>query len=265
MIDKASVLFIPHGGGPLPLLDEASHLELNRFLRGYRETIEKPDAIIIISAHWEAETVSITAHPKPELIFDYYGFPDKSYQYEYPAPGSPKLASDMQILLRKNNIDCALNFDRGFDHGVFIPLMLMYPDVDIPCIQLSLSSSLDASLHIEIGEALNSLQSRNLLILGSGFSFHNISKLLGKMSRSNREKNDEFEAWLKTVCCDSTLTEVDRKSQLGDWLDAPNARFCHPREEHLLPLHVCYGFAGTNAEQIFSGDVYGASVSAFGW
>jgi 4,5-DOPA dioxygenase extradiol len=168
-------------------------------------------------------------------------------------------------LLVKNNIDCVLDSGRGFDHGVFIPLMLMYPEADITCIQLSLSSTLDAGFHVEIGEALNPLKSRNLLVVGSGFSFHNTSELLQAMTPAGRQKNDEFEAWLKAACCDSTLTESDRKARLGNWLDAPNARFCHPREEHLLPLHVCYGFAGTVAEKMFSGEVYGASVSAFGW
>lgn len=249
----------------MPLLDESSHIEMNRFLRGYPETIEEPDAIIVVSAHWEAETISATAHPKPDLLFDYYGFPDECYQYQYQAPGHPQLASDVQSMLAKNEIDCSLDTQRGLDHGVFVPLMLMYPDADIPCIQLSLSSNLDANFHIEIGEALGELKSRNLLIIGSGFSFHNMSELSKGVAGSSREKNNEFEAWLKTVCCDLKISESDRKLKLGNWLEAPNAQFCHPREEHLLPLQVCYGIAATAATQVFSGEVYGASVSAFSW
>jgi len=265
MTNAATVLYIPHGGGPLPLLDEVGYKNMNAFLRGFRQTIEKPDAIVIVSAHWEEPCVSITANPEPPLLFDYFGFPPETYEYQYPVAGQPELASQAQQLLSKAGIDARLDQERGLDHGVFIPLMLMYPEAEIPCIQISLNNSLDAAYHIQLGKALADLKQQNLLILGSGYSFHNMSAFMSKHDDSIDEKNQAFESWLSQTCSDKGLSENEREQRLANWTQAPHARYCHPREEHLLPLQVCYGIAGAASKVPFQEQVTGFITSAYQW
>jgi 4,5-DOPA dioxygenase extradiol len=234
--NKGSVFFIPHGGGPLTLLNESMFHNMNEFLRKIPDMIQKPEAIIVISAHWEASTISITASQNPPMLYDYTGFPAESYELKYPAPGHPKLANRVAALLSKQGIDSRLDDERGFDHGVFIPLLMMYPEADIPCIQISLSSSLDAEFHIQVGRALASLKDDNLLILGSGYSFHNMAVMMAAKGILPNEKNQQFEAWLAQTCSDANLSDGEREQRLSNWENAPHARYCHPREEHLLPL-----------------------------
>ena len=238
---------------------------MNRFLQAWPATIEKPDAIIVISAHWEEPVVSITAAPAPSLLFDYYGFPAETYEYRYPAPGYPALATRVRDLLQQDGIDANLDADRAFDHGLFVPLMLMYPEADIPCIQISLAASLDAGEHVRIGQALTGLKSDNLLILGSGFSFHNMQALMSKRDDSIDPRNQEFETWLAQTCSDPGLPEAEREQRLIAWEQAPHARYCHPREEHLLPLQVCYGIAQGPANTVFQEPVAGFVASAYQW
>lgn len=240
---KPSSIFISHGGGPLPVLGDPYHAEMVTHLEAVAATIQKPSAIIVVSAHWEESIATITAHAKPPAIYDYYGFPPESYELKYPAPGDPDLAHRLQEVLEKNQIKTRLDAQRGFDHGLFIPLLLMYPNADIPCIQLSLLSSLDPAEHIRIGEALSQLACSDVLVLGSGFSFHNLKVLLGGEARNNGPENDAFEDWLINTCTSQSLAEDERVKRLIGWGKAPGARYCHPREEHLLPLHVCYGVA----------------------
>ena len=238
---KPSSIFISHGGGPLPLLGDPYHAEMVTHLEAVAATIEKPSAIIVVSAHWEESVATITAHAKPPIIYDYYGFPPESYELQYPAPGDPDLAHGLQEILERNQIRTRLDVERGFDHGLFVPLLLMYPNADIPCVQLSLLSGLDPAEHIRIGEALSQLACGDVLVLGSGFSFHNLKVLLGSEARNNDPENDAFEEWLINTCTSQSLTEDERVNRLIGWETAPGARYCHPREEHLLPLHVCYG------------------------
>lgn len=265
MSNNATILFFPHGGGPLPLLNEPGHAAMNRFLRSYPETIAKPDAIIVISAHWEEPVITVTAAASPPLLFDYTGFPAETYEYEYPSPGHPELADRVQSLLQQAGIDSSLDQERGFDHGMFVPLMLMYPSADIPCIQISLAASLDAAEHVRIGKALAELKSENLLILGSGFSFHNMKALMSKHDESIDPRNQEFETWLAQTCGDPGLTETEREQRLTNWEAAPHARYCHPREEHLLPLQVCYGIGQSAATTVFQEKVAGFIASAYQW
>lgn len=265
MKDKATILYIPHGGGPLPLLEEETYGNLNTYLRGFQHSIAKPDAIIVFSAHWEEPVVSITSNSSPGLLFDYYGFPPETYQYQYPAPGHPRLAQRAAALLREAGIDVRLDGERDLDHGVFIPLMLMYPEADIPCIQISLNNSLDAAFHIKLGSALSSLKTENLLVIGSGFSFHNM-RVLMRPQTADDAQNLAFEAWLAQTCSDPNLSEAEREQRLAHWEQAPGARHCHPREEHLLPLHVCYGMAGGFAEVDYQKPTVGYIVSsAYRW
>jgi len=266
MSNRTTVLFIPHGGGPLPLLGDPGHAAITRFLQDWPASIAKPDAIIVISAHWEEPVVSITASASPALLFDYYGFPPETYEYQYPAPGNPALAARTQGLLQQAGIDSNLDYQRGFDHGMFVPLMLMYPEADIPCIQVSLSASLDAGEHVSTGRSLAGLKSENLLILGSGFSFHNIQAVMSKRDDSIDPRNQAFEDWLAQTCSAPDLSAAEREKRLATWELAPHARYCHPREEHLLPLQVCCGVEqGAAATTVFQQPVAGFIASAYQW
>lgn len=236
-------VFISHGGGPLPLLGDPAHRELVSCLQGLAASMPKPEAIVVVSAHWEASVPTITAGSRPALIYDYYGFPPESYAIEYPCAGEPSLARDIQHLLGSNGIEARLDDARGLDHGVFVPLKLMYPQADIPCVQLSLVETLDARTHVEIGRALQTLADRKVLVIGSGSSFHNLKAFFMQERRELRRDNEAFEQWLQRVCTDRKIVEHHRCELLINWADAPGARFCHPREEHLIPLHVCYGIA----------------------
>ena len=168
-------------------------------------------------------------------------------------------------MLETAGIEARLDYERGFDHGLFVPLMLMYPAANIPCLQISLSSSLDATFHIELGRALAPLKNENLLILGSGFSFHNMQVMMGKQDDTIDEKNRQFEEWLAQTCSDPDLDLNERELRLIEWDRAPAARYCHPREEHLLPLHVCFGMARTQATTVFQDVVSGFISSAYQW
>ncbi|MBU0943060.1 MAG: dioxygenase [Proteobacteria bacterium] len=259
-----SVLFIPHGGGPLPLLGEESHEKLVAFLQGISQRFVEPAAIVVISAHWEEERATITSASAPPLLYDYSGFPDAAYKIEYPAPGHPILAHKMYDLLQESGVEARLDAHRPFDHGLFIPLKLMYPGAAIPCVQLSLLKSLDPERHIRIGRALSALRKENILILGSGFSFHNLRALLSDSGGPDTQ-NEAFNHWLVETCTNPVLSSAEREKRLIAWSDAPFARYCHPREEHLLPLHVCCGLTDSPAKIVFDGKVMGKKVSAFLW
>ena len=223
------------------MLGDPGHLEMVEHLGDIAATIQKPSGIVVISAHWEEPEATVTAHPKPPIIYDYYGFPAESYSLGYPAPGDPDLAASLVDTMTQMDVAARLDYERGFDHGLYIPLLLMYPEADIPCIQCSLLSSLAPEEHIQVGEALSSLARDNILVLGSGFSFHNLKELLDADAIGPDSENDAFESWLIDTCTSSEIDESTRTRRLIDWEHAPGARYCHPREEHLLPLHVCYG------------------------
>jgi aromatic ring-opening dioxygenase catalytic subunit (LigB family) len=260
---QGSVIFIPHGGGPMPLLGDSSHEELVHFLKNVKDLIHKPKAILMISAHWEEDIVSITSNEAPELIYDYYGFPEQAYQIKYPARGNPTLARKVFNLLQSKDIAAKLDSNRGFDHGMYVPLKLMYPKADIPCIQLSLVNTLDAQSHINIGKALKELLNDNILIVGSGFSFHNMKEF--RSSNDNDHKNEAFEKWLIDTCTNKETNFSQKEQALINWEKAPFARYCQPREEHLLPLHICLGAGSASAKLVFDRKVIGKKSSAFLW
>ncbi len=143
--------------------------------------------------------------------------------------------------------------------------MLMYPEADIPCIKVSLAASLDAAEHVRIGQALRGLNSENLLILGSGFSFHNMQALMSKSDDSIDPGNQAFEDWLTQACSAADLPAAERERRLVNWESAPQARYCYPREEHLLPLQVCYGVGQGVAKKVFQEPVAGFITSAYQW
>ena len=268
MAGKPTIIFLPHGGGPLPLLGDHKHKEMVDVLQKTAANIPRPDAIIMISAHWEEANPTITCHPGPSLLYDYYNFPDAAYQITYPAPGFPALAEAISAALGKNKFNPVLDQGRGFDHGMFVPLKIMYPNADIPCVQLSLLGSLDPRQHIDMGEALSQLiqaTDNNILIIGSGMSFHNMQAFLHKGKVEKDNNNIHFENWLIDTCTNKHIDEAQRTQALVQWEQAPHARYCHPREEHLLPLHVCYGAAKTACQQVVSLAVMNKKVSLLMW
>ena len=259
------VLFLSHGGGPLPLLGDKRHAQMVSCLTEIATQIEKPSAILVISAHWEGPKASVTAGEHPDIIYDYYGFPEESYRLQYPCPGHPELAAKVHDGLAAAGLDCVRDKERGFDHGLFVPLTIMFPDADIPCVQLSLLDSLDPESHLRMGEALRNLESENLLVIGSGFSFHNMQQFFAEETEASRAQNEAFDAWLRETCTSAALDENARRERLVNWEQAPGARFCHPREEHLLPLHVCYGMAGTACQEVFELKILAKKASMMLW
>jgi len=261
----APVMYIPHGGGPLPLFGDKGHLKLINFLSTVSQHFKRPSAILIISAHWEENNPTIINANKHSLFYDYYGFPEESYQVKYPVSGHPDLANEIFQLLEHNNLNPQLDNNRGLDHGVFVPLKLIYPNADIPCVQLSLLNSLDPLDHIKMGKALAELRKKNILIIGSGLSFHNMRALMAYPNNSNDLQNEAFQLWLINTCTDHDISETERMDKLTSWEKIPSARYAHPREEHLLPLHVCYGMCQNPAKLIFNDEILGEKACAFLW
>jgi 4,5-DOPA dioxygenase extradiol len=260
-----SVIYLSHGGGPLPLLGDKGHQNMIHIIKEVTPTLIKPSAILVISAHWEENKPTITSRAFPSLIYDYYGFPKEAYEIKYPAPGAPELADKIFNLLGSAGFEAKLDDQRGFDHGLFVPLKIMYPNASIPCVQLSLVNSLQPEAHIQMGKALADLKNDNVLIMGSGFSFHNLKEFFAPSTQKSKDMNESFEHWLIDTCSNNLLSEEERKQRLINWDSAPAARYCHPREEHLLPLHVCYGVASTAAKRVFEFEIMGKMASAYIW
>lgn len=265
MTQTRQYLYLSHGGGPMPLLGDEAHQEMVDTLQAIAKSIPKPDAILVVSAHWEEQVVTITSGANPSLIYDYYGFPEESYSITYPAPGNPVLAKQVQEKLSQFGIDSKLDEKRGYDHGLFVPLKVMYPDADIPCIQVSQLSNLDPVSHLDLGAALRELDCDNLLVVGSGFSFHNMRAFFAPDAPEIREANQAFENWLIDTCTNPQFSEADRTQRLVEWAKAPAARFCQPREEHLLALHVCYGMAQKPADRCYELTILGKKASMYYW
>ncbi|MFT6896045.1 MAG: 4,5-DOPA dioxygenase extradiol [Paraglaciecola sp.] len=264
-MNNLNIAFISHGGGPMPLLNDPDHTQLVAYLKSLAGKLEKPSAILLISAHWEEAVATITASAKPKMIYDYSGFPPETYQLQYPSPGEPVLAVKVQQALQHAGIAVKLDQQRGYDHGLYVPLMLMYPQADIPAIQLSLVNNLDAEQHLAIGKALQALDYDNLLVIGSGFSFHNMREFFAPDTEDRRSKNQGFEHWLHTTVSDKKMPETQRSESMINWAKAPHARYCHPREEHLLPLHICYGLAGRASDEHENITIINKQSSAFVW
>ena len=261
---RQSAIFIPHGGGPCFFMDwtwgpaDTWH-KTQRFLEGLAATLPAPPkAILVVSGHWEEAVFTASAAAEPRLIFDYSGFPEHTYRLTWPAPGEPELAKRVADLLTEAGLPSGLSANRGFDHGVFVPLKVAFPAAQIPIVTLSLAASLDPSLHLAAGRALAPLRNEGVLIVGSGMSFHN---LRGYMRPETPERAQAFDTWL-TKAVESPATERD--VLLAGWRAAPFAVHAHPREEHLIPLMVAAGAGGeAPGERIFSDDPMGAAISAY--
>jgi len=261
---KTQIVYFSHGGGPLPILGDPGHKAMVDFMTRLPSQLKKPDFILVISAHWEESVATLLGAQSPPMFYDYYGFPEQAYEITYPAPGSPELADKIARLLEKTGIPARIDPQRGFDHGLFIPLKMMYPQADIPCLQLSLIRGLNPMAHIALGRALRGLIGENILVIGSGFSFHNLRAFSWQSLGAPDPANDAFQDWLIEVCT-GPLPQLDREGRLIAWENAPSARYCHPREEHLLPLHVCLGMADKPARLVFDDQILGKRSLAFLW
>ena len=247
------VLFIPHGGGPCFFMDwnpPETWQRMGEWLRGLAAELPKPKAVLMISGHWEEREVTVQSNPQPSMLYDYSGFPPHTYQLQYPAPGAAWLTERVETLLGARR-----DPQRGFDHGTFIPLMLVYPEADIPAVQVSLRVGLDPAEHLEMGRKLAVLRDEGVLIIGSGMSFHN----LRAFGPAAEKPSTAFDTWLTAA-----VAAEDRNTRLAAWEQAPSARFAHPREEHLIPLMVAAGAAGQDpGTLIFTDQIMGAKVSAY--
>lgn len=264
MSTRQPTLFIPHGGGPCFFMEwQPKHTwdSMAEWLRGFPATLpEKPKALLVISGHWEADPIRLTAGAHPPLIYDYNGFPPHTYELTWPAAGAPALAVQAQALLADSGIEATLDPTRGFDHGVFIPLKVAFPDADIPTVQLALRPDLDPAFHLALGAALAPLRDEGVLILGSGMSYHNMR---GYRWQDNNPipGADGFADWLTEA---ATAAPAERTALLARWAEAHGGRAAHPREEHLLPLMVVAGAAASDTgREVFRDRVMGAPISAY--
>ena len=266
------VVYLPHGGGPWPFMQDSvlANARMYAKMTEYLEALPsvaptEPEAILVISAHWEEREPTVMSAPSPTMLYDYSGFPPETYEIVWPAPGCPELALAIIELLEDAGIGCAADGTRGFDHGVFVPLKVAYPEPFIPTVQLSLRGDLDPRAHVEMGQALAPLRERGVFMIGSGMSYHNMQQLMGSIRRGPNtgeviESSVVFDEWL----CETAMLEPSaRRARLIDWEKAPGARLAHPREEHLLPLHVIAGAAEDDSATLAYRDVIlGAQVSA---
>lgn len=253
--------YIPHGGGPCFFMDDPTGMwkDMELFLRDIMASLPRqPSAILVVSSHWEEKQFTVTSHPSPSLVYDYYGFPEHTYRLRYPVPGYPTLAARVVDLLNKAKIPAGADARRGLDHGVFIPLMLIAQEATIPVVQLSLKTGLSPQEHLAAGAALTPLRSEGVLIIGSGMSYHNMQGF----SKAYTPASEAFDAWLTDAICGHS--GAMRNLRLTEWEQAPHARTCHPREEHLISLHLAAGAAyDDKAKREYSGHVLNVAVSGF--
>lgn len=255
--------FISHGGGPWPWMKDewqgAYDLLAAALRRMPQDTGARPQAVLMISAHWEEPEFTVQSHPAPGMIYDYGGFPDYTYRIRYPAPGLPALAQRVQDLLRGAGIAVRQDAERGFDHGMYAPMAVIYPEADMPTVQLSLRRGLNPHDHLAMGRALAPLREEGVLIVGSGLSYHN----LRAFGPAAKQPSAAFDTWLHESLA---TTGAARSAALARWLQAPSARQAHPREEHLLPLMVAVGAAEDDAAQcVYHEDDFFGGIAVSNW
>ncbi|KAF6809375.1 amidohydrolase [Colletotrichum sojae] len=275
---RAAVVCVSHGGGPMPVLGDPGHASITASLKERVPKILKlntpdaPRAIVVVTAHWSEGRPTISSAGSHDLYYDYGGFPREAYSLEYPAPGSPSIAEELKQALEKEGLSPVLNSRRGWDHGVFIPMLLVNPAANIPIIQLSVLASEDAEEHLRMGRALSTLRDSNVAILGSGFaSLHNFSKMrslfMGDPSAGAKlgKQVGEWNAELTDAVAKEKLE--DRTQALAGWRKFAHSYDMHPRGggEHFMPLLVCAGAAGDEAVGIYKDDFHGVDINTYYW
>jgi 4,5-DOPA dioxygenase extradiol len=225
-MDRMPAIYLSHGAPPL-----ADDQMWTRELAEWSRVLPKPASILVVSAHWENAPIAIGATTTVPLTYDFWGFPPHYYEVTYPAPGAPKLAESVRELVSGPVTDVP---DRGLDHGAYVPLVEMYPDADVPVLQISMPS-LDPGTLLDLGRRLAPLRDEGVLIIGSGFFTHNLSA----MSRSTTPTwSRDFDEWGKAA-----LDAHDLDALLDFEHAAPAGRLAHPRTEHFAPLFVTLGAA----------------------
>jgi aromatic ring-opening dioxygenase catalytic subunit (LigB family) len=256
--------FISHGGGPWPWLKAQMPGVYDRLeaslgaMPGQLGTT--PRAVLMVSGHWEERDFTVMSSPRPPMVYDYSGFPAFTYQIKYPAPGAPEVARRVQELLRGAGFAAPADDRRGFDHGTFAPLKAIYPEADVPVLQLSIRRDYDVEAHLKAGRALAPLRDEGVLIVGSGLSYHN----LRRFGSQGRHPSREFDGWLTAAACESV--GESRNAKLRGWTEAPSARLAHPDEDHLIPLLVAVGAAeGEAGVRVYHEDSFfgGLTVSSY--
>ena len=265
---RLPTFFVPHGGGPCffikpedmpPGMPKDLWGNMAAFLKGVGGQVgRKPKAVVVATAHWLTERPTIGNAAEHELYYDYYGFPPYTYQLDYKPKGAPQVAARVAELLAGAGIASDMDGKRGLDHGVFVPFKLIYPDADVPIVPMSLRADLDPQAHIEIGRALAPLRDEDVLIVGSGMSFHNMRAF---MRRTHAEQAAAFDAWLAKA---ATAPPAERDAALAHWSEGTAALDAHPEEEHLIPLMVAAGAAGADFGRRTYSETLGAhALSAF--
>lgn len=249
MSARLPTFYLSHGGGPWPYMDQEArrpYARLEESLRQLpRQLPRKPQAILVVSGHWEERDFAVMANAAPPMVYDYGGFPEELYHIRYPAAGSPQLAERARTLIQQAKLGSRLDAERGFDHGTYSILAVTHPQADIPVFQVSLRSDYQPEAHLQLGRALAPLRDEGVLIIGSGSSYHNLRRFFGP--RGRRDDAAQFDAWLAETLVEAAPAK--RSERLLDWQHAPAAREAHPREDHLMPLHVVVGAAEEEAGQ----------------
>lgn len=245
-------LFISHGSPMLAIQDSPAR----QFLQQLGKSLPRPSAIVVASAHWElADGTGVTCAKQPKTIHDFGGFPDALFAIDYPAPGAPALAEQVAKLLEISGLSVRRDPDRGLDHGAWVPLQLMYPQADIPVVQVALPRGASPLAHERLGNALSALRDQPILVIGSGSLTHNLHEFRGQpIDTPAPEWVTDFAAWMHNTLQDNQLAALRDYRQ-----HAPHAVRNHPTEEHLLPLFVALGAAGAGAraERIHTSMQYG--------
>lgn len=227
-------LFVSHGAPTLAVEENETVV----FLRGLGAKLGRPRAILCVSAHWGTLVPTVSEALKPETIHDFGGFPEALYRMRYPAPGAPELAVRAAELIAAAGMEARLSPNRGLDHGAWVPLMLIYPEADIPVTQLSVQPKADPAAHFRIGQALAPLRREGVLILATGSATHNLSRI-GRDGGQIPEWAAQFDEWLY-----QKITTGANEALLNYRRLAPHAHIAHPTDEHLLPLFVAMGAGG---------------------
>ena len=237
---KLPTYFISHGGVPWPYMTGEFRRNFDRLeqsLTAMRAELgDAPKAVLVISGHWEEQGFAVSSGAHPGMVYDYHGFPDALYHITYGAPGAPDLARCVQDLLWMGGIASRPDPVRGFDHGTFSLMKPLYPDEDMSVVQLSIDAGFDPAQHLAVGRVLAPLRDEGVVIVGSGFSFHNLRLMRGT---DGYEPSRQFDAWLQQAVVGKTSDA--RARHLIEWERAPFARTAHPREDHLVPLMVAVG------------------------
>ncbi|KAH6675253.1 Extradiol ring-cleavage dioxygenase, class III enzyme, subunit B [Plectosphaerella plurivora] len=275
---RGAVVCVSHGGGPMPVLGDPGHKDIVRSLKDRvpqllrLNTPEAPRAIIVVTAHWSEDKPTISSSSKHPLLYDYGGFPRAAYSLKYDAPGSPEVANEIKAALEQEGLSPSLNATRGWDHGVFIPFLLIHPKADVPIVQLSVLASESPEEHFKMGRALSRLRDSNVAIVGSGFAtFHNLREMMALWSANPVEVaalSRKVSTW-STALGQAVETDslAERTEKLSKWREMPHSYEMHPPRggEHFMPLLVCAAAAGDEAAGKYKDDFLGIDIWTYYW